>query len=77
MALGRAWILFENRKNSKPEKYLTAKRAARPSGSPQRPVHLGMLMGRHFQPKNVHLSKEDIAKGSVLKEIDAFLPIPG
>jgi hypothetical protein len=40
-------------------------------------VHLGMMMGHHFPPKNVHLSKEDIPKGAVFEEIDAFLPIPG
>ena len=45
--------------------------------SPSRPVHLGMMMDHHFPPKNVHLSKEDIPKGAVFEEIDAFLPIPG
>jgi hypothetical protein len=32
-ALGRAWILFGSRKNSKPEKYLKT------AQNPQRPVH--------------------------------------
>jgi len=45
--------------------------------TPTSPVHLGMMMDHHFPPKNVHLSKEDIPKGAVFEEIDAFLPIPG
>jgi hypothetical protein len=40
LALGRAWILFESRKNSKPEKYLKMPQ------NPQRPVHA--LLGNGF-----------------------------
>jgi len=52
VALGRAWILFGSRKNSKPRmrEMLDAKRAARPPGSPQRQMHavLGSALTRHL-----------------------------
>jgi hypothetical protein len=36
---GRAWIMLESRKNSKPEKCLKMPHAVPAGGSPQRPVH--------------------------------------
>jgi len=57
--------------HSKPHKVLEN------AQTPTSRVHLGMMMDHHFPPKNVHLSKEDIPKGAVFEEIDAFLPIPG